>query len=340
MADTRQRLATLVKQTVIITLITCVLFVLVEGLSSIGLMMLRIRDARPAAATWGTASLYDEEIGWVGKPDSELPHLYGKEVGVRTNGQGFRDDSETESQVAGAKQRLICSGDSFTFGQGVANEDTWCQLLETFDSRLDTVNLGQPGYGVDQMYLLYMRDGLALEHSIHILAFIGADLDRMGRLQQHLYGKPALSLVDGNLQPENMPVPGFSWWLSRKVALLDPNFFELSRRITGSLFSPSGDGRTLVERVGPVARAVFDSVQSIDQENGIVTLFVYLPGEGDIASDTAWRTWTAETMAELKANYIDMTDDLRKLPAPWQYPTSSPDEGLGLVTTARPAIAG
>jgi hypothetical protein len=52
MGGTRQRLTTIVKQTVIITLITCVLFVLVEGMSSIGLMMLRIRDARPATAGW------------------------------------------------------------------------------------------------------------------------------------------------------------------------------------------------------------------------------------------------------------------------------------------------
>jgi hypothetical protein len=67
--------------------------------------------------------------------------------------------------------------------------------------------MGQPGYGVDQMYLLYMRDGLALEHSIHILAFISSDLNRMRNLDQHLYGKPTLALVDGKLQSENVPVP-------------------------------------------------------------------------------------------------------------------------------------
>lgn len=41
-------------------------------------------------------------------------------------------------------------GGSFTLGYGVGDADTWCALLQTIDPRLETVNMGQAGYGLDQ----------------------------------------------------------------------------------------------------------------------------------------------------------------------------------------------
>jgi len=285
--------------------------VVVEGLSSIGQAMRRVMAAGPLSE----ASLYDESIGWVGKPNTWLPDHYGKGKSVRINVQGFRDDIATELSVTNSKLRIVCSGDSFTFGQGVANADAWCPLLEKIDSRVDSVNMGQPGYGVDQMYLLYMRDGLRLEHSIHLFAFIGADLSRMDNRDQHGYGKPTLALAAGNLKPDNVPVPNFSWWLSRKVVVMDLSLFGLSQGLMGRFLSPAGEGLSRVERIGPVARAVFEDLLTVGQENGIVTVFIFLPGEGDVREDKSWRTWTAKTMAELNANYIDLTEDLRQRPA-------------------------
>ena len=49
------------------------------------------------------------------------------------------------------KTRIICSGDSFTLGFGVDNEHTWPQQLAARNANLETVNMGQGGYGADPL---------------------------------------------------------------------------------------------------------------------------------------------------------------------------------------------
>src|SRR5262249_57725400 len=96
---------------------------------------------------------YDPDLGWVTAPQKDLPDLDGPGMSVRTNAQGFRNTHAISLAVPAGKVRLLCSGDSFTFGYSVGNEHTWCQRLEALDPRFETVNLGVNGYGVDQAYL-------------------------------------------------------------------------------------------------------------------------------------------------------------------------------------------
>ncbi len=78
-------------------------------------------------------------------------------------------------------------------GWGVSNDQTWSQLLTSINQRLQTVNMGQGVYGVDQAYLLYKRDGSKFEHNIQIFAFITHNFVRiqnasfMGRRKSLLY---------------------------------------------------------------------------------------------------------------------------------------------------------
>ena len=69
--------------------------------------------------------------------------------------------------------KKISSGDSFTLGYGVNNEETWPTAFSKLDERFETINMGQGGYGVDQSYLWYKRDGLEFDHQIHLFAFNG-----------------------------------------------------------------------------------------------------------------------------------------------------------------------
>jgi len=78
---------------------------------------------------------------------------------VRTNSFGMRDD-----EVDWNKQRILCLGDSFTFGNGVENGETFCALLERlFNKRYDFVNVGfADGYSPDAyaLWLLKNREQL------------------------------------------------------------------------------------------------------------------------------------------------------------------------------------
>ena len=89
--------------------------------------------------------------------------MYGPGILLKTNPQGFRADHDTASASARRDVRVICSGDSFTLGYGVDNDHAWCQRLAAIDPRLETVNMGQGGYGIDQAYLWFARDGDSLE---------------------------------------------------------------------------------------------------------------------------------------------------------------------------------
>jgi len=158
------------KATAIGLLVTCFIFIFVEGLSSLIISAYNLISYKPPPAI----SRYDASIGWTGIPDAYIPDMYGPGKYVKTKSLGFRNDAEVEAIMSDTRIRIICSGDSFTYGEGVANDQAWCNRMPELDNRLEMVNLAQPGYGIDQMYLRYMRDGVVLERTIHIFAFIVA----------------------------------------------------------------------------------------------------------------------------------------------------------------------
>ncbi len=85
--------------------------------------------------------------------------------------------------------------------------DTWCHLLSVYDERIETVNIGQQGYGVDQSYLRFRRDASELEHTIHLFTFVDGDFARAGRRSYRGYAKPLLRLVEDESEVGNVTVP-------------------------------------------------------------------------------------------------------------------------------------
>jgi lysophospholipase L1-like esterase len=83
-------------------------------------------------------------------PGSEQTYAtYDFEYTVRTNALGIREREITPVLEEGS--RIIAIGDSYTYGWGVAEEETWVRRLEEqmrgagYD--VQTVNLGKPGTG-------------------------------------------------------------------------------------------------------------------------------------------------------------------------------------------------
>ena len=120
--------------------------------------------------------------------------------------------------------RIVCSGDSFTLGYGVDDEQTWCARLEAREPRFETINMGQGGYGIDQAYLWYRRDAAMLDHHVQVFAFISADFGRLLSDRFQGYGKPVLRMKQGALVLENTPVPRAAFalpWLAEHRAAFD-----------------------------------------------------------------------------------------------------------------------
>ena len=186
-------------------LFVAVAFFLIEGLASAILLLQTVAATPPIAERSHTQ--YDAELGWVNLPDVYIEDMYGPQLYLKTNGQRFRNDRDFPATVSDQQLRVVCSGDSFTLGYGVDNRQPWCQQLSQLDSRLETVNMGQGGYGLDQAYLWYKRDGAQLGPDLHLFAFITVDFERMQQDNFLGYGKPVLTIRDNELAVENVPVP-------------------------------------------------------------------------------------------------------------------------------------
>jgi hypothetical protein len=287
--------------------------VLVEGLASVAIAFYEVALRHEPAY-----SRYDPLLGWVSKPNVHIPAKYGPGKYVRTNSLGFRNDEEVAPEVAPGKVRVLCSGNSFTFGEGVSNDRTWCHLLALRDRRIETFNLGQPGYGVDQAYLRYFSSGAPLEHSVHLFAFIGADIERMGRASHHHYAKPVLRLERGKLTTGNVPVPriipGVGRYMTRAAERL--RFVDLSRRVLARIGPEPG----LVDTARPVAdtlelaRHVFEDLQERSDQAGVLLVFVYLPVLSEIVEPAAEYAGLVELMERSAYAFVDLGKELRRVP--------------------------
>jgi hypothetical protein len=185
------------------------LLIVVEGASS-WVLFVRDQALKRQYVAERRHTTYDPDLGWVNQPGIVIRDMYGPGVSLRTNHQRFRNDADVQKAVPSGKRRLIVSGDSFAFGFGVDNDHAWSQRLASLDGNLEVVNMGQGGYGFDQAYLWYKRDGARLDHQAHLIAFIDEDFDRMQYDTFVGYGKPVLDVDPSDhsaLVVRNVPVP-------------------------------------------------------------------------------------------------------------------------------------
>src|SRR5262249_7789336 len=114
---------------------------------------------------------YDELLGWVNVPNLDVKDIYGPGTVLHTNSRGFRGTDEYTVEVPVGRKRVLCSGDSYTFGVDASDSDTWCHQLAVLAPTFETINMGLGGYGIDQAFLWYQRDGERYAHDVQILAF-------------------------------------------------------------------------------------------------------------------------------------------------------------------------
>lgn len=298
--------------------VVSLVFLLCEGLAGTIFFVQKLRETKPVAERLHTR--YDPELGWVNIPNTTIEDIYGPGLDVRINSQGFRNDQDFAVTPPPDKVRAICSGDSFTFSFGVSNEQTWCYRLSELEPRLQTVNMGQGGYGIDQAYLWYKRDGDKLAHDITLFAFITADFDRMQREIFLGYGKPVLRVEEGELILDNVPVPRTPYVVPWMTPAYQSAFNELrSVQLLGRLFFRPAPGEPPIDepQIQEVAYRVLEEMQRLSRERGSRLVLVYLPTYGSytptIKEDTR-RRYVAQGAAEKKIIFIDLVEQFRQIP--------------------------
>ncbi|MBY0493685.1 MAG: hypothetical protein K2Y23_05680 [Cyanobacteria bacterium] len=225
---------------------------------------------------------YDPLLGYVNLPHANVPNMYGAGRSLTTNGQRFRNDHDFTPGVPAGRVRVICSGDSFTIGYGVGDADPWCRQLEALDPRLETVNMGQGGYGIDQAYLWYQRDAAALKHNAQLFAFITPDIQRA--IEPGEGYKPFLTVENGAIVAKNVPVP-VSRRLQRELPRLHTvgALHEIALRLgfaePGAQLQPWLEGQDAARRL---VTAILTDLKKINDERSSKLILVHLPIEGEL----------------------------------------------------------
>jgi hypothetical protein len=301
-------------------LVLAILFVVLEGISSATILGYRLLSDRNPGLQSRTHVRYDEHLGWANEPNLDIDDMYGPGRRFVTNSQSFRNAEDFPKRVPEGKRRIICSGDSFTLGIGVSNEDTFCARLSGLDARLETANLGEAGYGLDQIYLKYRREGAKLDHDLHLFAFISDDIRRMGSKRYIHYPKPRLVLRDGELFNDNEPVPRRSpfamfFALNRQI-FQDLRTVELANGVWRRL-GMSGEGAAdRLDDDGALAVAVriFEEVDRLNREKGSVPVFVFLrQGISEPPESDEWRSEISSALEERGLIYIDLVEEFGRL---------------------------
>lgn len=298
-------------------LILAGLFLAVEGGSSLYLawgeaaMEARAREALAERLH----TIHDGLLGWVNAPNVKIPDMYGPGLALDINGQGFRNDEDVTRRRPEGKVRVICSGDSFTLGYGVGNADAWCRRLSRLEGRIEAVNMGQGGYGVDQAFLWYRRDGTQYEHDAHVLALVTADIERL-RLTTFLgTPKPRLRVRDGKLALEGVPVPSLPFY---KPVLDFASRLKVTEFIRRSLSAGSlPGGRLSDEETRAVLGAILAQLKALNDAAGSVAIVLYLPVEEDYLGPDSdpWREFLGAQAGALGIEFIDLVEPFRALPA-------------------------
>jgi len=291
-------------------------FFLIEGLASSLLIVDRLVLHAEPVVRERSHCRYDDGLGWVQLPNLDLADQYGPGVFLRTNSRGFRGSREIDIDVPAGRTRVVCSGDSFTLGYGVNDDQAWCELLTTLDPRRETVNMGQGGYGADQAYLWYRRDGQPLAHQAQVFAFDTVELERMRRDEFLGYGRPVLQLVDDALAVTNTPIPrrGYAlpWLTQNAQSLTELRSMQLLLTIAHRL-SPPAAGRSTADIRTVAARMVAD-LHAINERKGSRLVLVYLPipSDYDQGDSEPWRRWLQAEAARQHIPYADLVEELRR----------------------------
>ena len=99
---------------------------------------------------------------WVGPPNATITFLYP--MPIKLNSMGLRE-REIPFRKQPGEYRILLTGDSNPFGQGVEDDKLWSRVLEVRlqehfpDRKITVLNQGMPGYSLGQSWYLFDEVG-------------------------------------------------------------------------------------------------------------------------------------------------------------------------------------
>jgi len=171
---------------------------------------------------------YDPLLGWRNRPLKQGSFQTNESISqVSINQKGLRGKEYPYERSQ--KPRILVLGDSFVWGYGVEEKERFTDRLETlFQGKIEVVNAGVPGYGLDQFLLFLETEGKKYRPDLVVCAVNEVDFADISYRVNHGYSKPYFMLREGSLHLQGVPVPK------------DPSLGKIQKRIwTHCYFIPS-----------------------------------------------------------------------------------------------------
>lgn len=250
-------------------------------------------------------------------------------VDYRIDGLGMRRHAKLDSLVTGPN--VLCLGDSFTFGEGVREGDTYPAQLEKLlnkdAGRITVFNGGVQGYGTRQALFFFERYGRALKPDVVILGFVLNDACDVG---ETIAQNDAMTRA---FEPSSIGSLSAIW-----------RTIELRRHQTqlqGSFFSQIRGGFNSVE--WDHCRIALERFHALSVDDGfeflVVVFPIYWQLDGAYPFDDL-HAKIAQACRDAHCDFIDLRDQFRDRPSDafWVHPTDQHPNEIAHERAAR-AIA-
>jgi hypothetical protein len=226
------------------------------------------------------------------------------------NAQGIRGLREHPHPKPPGERRIVIVGDSFTFGEEVADADVYTERLDALMDGVRVVGLGVPAYGTDQQFLTLREEGLAVDPDLVVVGFFAGNAAR-NTLSFRDYIKPRFAEQGGAWQLKNVPIPAptdcpwlttppgpgcYLWALAKKAVV---------RVRDRTWWSPRW----------PVTEAILDKIARTTRDHGARLLLLYIPSTADRQREDTEifiEGWAARTGTPL----LNLRDVFAALPDP------------------------
>jgi GDSL-like Lipase/Acylhydrolase family len=142
---------------------------------------------------------YDPWIGWNNRANIDTEK-------IKTNAQHMRNENEFSKEPKSGRRRLLIVGDSFSFGYGVSNAETFAYQLAGRMPDWDVMNMAVSATGTDQHVISFERYGKQFRPDIVVLGFYLLDYNR-NTIRFRFYAKPMFQSDGDTLKLTNSPVP-------------------------------------------------------------------------------------------------------------------------------------
>lgn len=152
---------------------------------------------------------YDDVTGWTARPGASKRHRdsrAGFDVVYHINDQGFRGRLHEQQKPKGVR-RVVVLGDSNGFGWGISEDNHFAAILDKSSEDVEVINLSLSGYGTDQEYLRFIKEGIAFNPDVVILQVTQNDFSEIQYPFYNQKPKPQFLLTAaGDLSLSNVPV--------------------------------------------------------------------------------------------------------------------------------------